>query len=201
MQNHRSDILFFFGVLLVLWTAYTVRDVVMLIYVSALFAVVVSPAIGGIQKVRLGRWHPGRGLAILFLILMLVLAATLFMVFAFPPIYRDARQFAADWPSHLASLSSGIQHLPFGSKIDPSMLQKYAGEIVGGAGGLFLNLAGGIFGIFAGLLLTVYFIIDGERAFQWGVSLFPPEQRMRLSATLLRAQQRMRNWLIGQCVL
>jgi len=66
MNNHRSDILFFFAVLLVLWTAYAVRDVVMLIYVSALFAVVVSPAIGGIQKVRLGRWRPGRGLAISF---------------------------------------------------------------------------------------------------------------------------------------
>src|SRR6516225_9338824 len=126
MQNHRSDILFFFGVLLVLWTAYTVRDVLMLIYVSALFAVVVSPAVGGIQRVRLGRWRPGRGLAILFLILMLALAGALFMVFAFPPVYRDARQFAADWPSHLASLIAGVQHLPFGSKIDPNVLQKYA---------------------------------------------------------------------------
>ena len=46
MKNHRSDILFFFAVLLALWTAFKVRDVLMLIYVSALFAVVLSPAIG-----------------------------------------------------------------------------------------------------------------------------------------------------------
>jgi predicted PurR-regulated permease PerM len=201
MENHRSDILFFFGVLLVLWTAYTVRDVLMLIYVSALFAVVVSPAIGGIQKLRVGRWHPGRGLAILFLILMLVLAGTLFMVFAFPPVYRDARQFAVDWPKHMASLSEGFRRLPFGNKIDPSGLQKYAAEIVGGAGGLFLNLAGGIFGIFTGILLTIYFIVDGERVFQWVVSLFPVPQQPRLSSTLLRGQHRMRNWLIGQTIL
>ena len=45
-NNHRSDILFFFGVILALWVAYSVRDVLMLIYVSALFAVVLSPAIG-----------------------------------------------------------------------------------------------------------------------------------------------------------
>jgi predicted PurR-regulated permease PerM len=201
MKNHRSDIVFFFGVLLLLWAAYTVRDVLLLVYVSALFAVVVSPAIGLVQKVKIGKWRAGHGFAIVFLLLILVLAGSLFMVFAFPPIYNDARQFAADWPSHLASLSAGLHHLPFGNKIDPAMLQKYAGEIVGGAGGLFLNLAGGVFGIFTGLLLTVYFIIDGERAFQWGVSLFPPEQRPKLSATLLRAQQRMRNWLLGQCVL
>jgi hypothetical protein len=56
-MNHRSDILFFFGVLLALWTAYLVRDVLLLIYVSALFAVVLSPAIGVIQRDPLS--HPG----------------------------------------------------------------------------------------------------------------------------------------------
>jgi predicted PurR-regulated permease PerM len=201
MKNHRSDILFFFGVLLLLWAAYSSRDVLILIYVSVLFAVVISPAVVVVQKLRIGHWHVGRGLAVVILLLMLLLAGALFMVFAFPPIYRDARQFAADWPSHLASLSERIQHLPFGNKIDPAMLQKYAAEIVGGAGGLFLNLAGGIFGIFTALLLTVYFIIDGERVFQWSVSLFPPEQRAKLSETLLRAQHRMSKWLIGQSVL
>lgn len=187
--------------MLALWTAYTVRDVLLLIYVSALFAVVLSPAIGVIQRIKIRGWSPGRGFAIIFLILVLVLAATLFMVFAFPPIYRDARQFAADWPKHLASLSEGIRHLPFGSKIDPAELQKYAAEIVGGAGGLFLNLAGGIFGIFTAIILTTYFIIDGERVFQWSVSLFPLEQQPRLASTLLRADHRMRNWLMGQTML
>jgi len=200
-NNHRSDILFFFGVVLALWVAYTVRDVLMLIYVSALFAVVLSPAIGMIQKLRIGGWRAGRGFAIIFLILMLVLAGTLFAVFALPPVYRDARAFSADWPRHLADLSESLKHLPFASKIDPVALQKYAAEIAGGAGGLFLNLAGGIFGLFTAVILTVYFIIDGDRTFQWAVSLFPLSQQERLAATLLRAKARMRNWLIGQTML
>jgi len=201
VSNHRSDILFFFAVLLALWTAYIARDVLMLIYVSALFAVVLSPAIGLIQKIKIGRWRPGRGFAIIFLLLMMVLAGTLFMTFAFPPIYRDARLFAADWPRHLASLSEDLGHLPFGSKVDPAALEKYAAEIVGGAGGLFLNLAGGIFGVFTGIILTTYFIIDGDRVFRWIVSMFPLDQQSRLSSTLLRADHRMRNWLIGQAIL
>jgi predicted PurR-regulated permease PerM len=201
VTNHRSDILFFFGVMLALWTAYTVRDVLLLIYVSALFAVVLSPAIGLIQKIRIGPWRPGRGFAIIFLILMLVLGGTLFMVFAFPPIYRDASQFAADWPRRMAALSESIRNLPFGNKVDPAALQKYAAEIVGGAGGLFLNLAGGIFGFFTAIILTTYFIIDGDRVFQWAVSLFPLEQQPRLRSTLLRADHRMRNWLLGQAML
>jgi predicted PurR-regulated permease PerM len=201
MKDHRSDILFFFAVLIALWTAYSVRDVLMLIYVSALFAVVLSPAIGLIQKLRINGWRAGRGFAILVLILMLALAGTIFMVFAFPPIYRDARQFAADWPRHFAELTQELQHLPFGHKIDPSGLQKYAAEVVGGAGGLFLNLAGGIFGIFTAIILTAYFIIDGERTFLWAISLFPGGQQKRLASTLLRANKRMRNWLVGQCIM
>ncbi|HKD79848.1 MAG TPA: AI-2E family transporter [Candidatus Angelobacter sp.] len=200
-NNHRSDILFFFGVALALWVAYTVRDVLMLIYVSALFAVVLSPAIGVIQKIHIGSWRAGRGFAVIFLVLMLVLLGTLFAVFALPPVYRDARNFSADWPRHMTEMTEGIKHLPFAAKIDPAALQKYAGEIVGGAGGLFLNLAGGIFGLFTAVILTAYFIIDGDRTFKWAVSLFPLSHQHRLSNTLLKAKGRMRNWLIGQGLL
>jgi len=200
-NNHRSDILFFFGVSLALWVAYSVRDVLMLVYVAALFAVVLSPAIGVIQKIHIHRWRAGRGFAIVFLILMLVLAGTLFAVFALPPVYRDGRSFSADLPRHLAELTEGIKHLPFAGKFDPAGLQKYGAEIVGGAGGLFLNIAGGIFGLFTTAILTAYFIIDGDRTFQWGVSMFPLNQQQRLAATLMRAKARMRNWLIGQTLL
>lgn len=200
-NNHRSDILFFFGVALALWIAYSVRDVLMLIYVSALFAVVLSPAIGMIQKMHIGSWRAGRGFAIVFLILMLALAGTLFAVFALPPVYRDSRNFSADLPRHLDELMEGVKHLPFVGKIDPAGLQKYAAEIAGGAGGLFLNVAGGIFGIFTAVILTAYFIIDGDRTLQWAVSMFPLDQQQRLSSTLLRAKARMRNWLIGQSLL
>lgn len=200
-KNHRSDILFFFGVILAAWTAYTVRDVLILVYVSALFAVVLSPAIGVIRKLRVRGWRPGRGFAILFLILMLVLAGTLFMVFAFPPIYHDAKTFSAEWPQRLAALTEELKHLPFGNKVDPAQMQKYASEIAGDAGGLFLNIAGGIFGIFTAIILTAYFIIDGERTFHWSVSLFPLAQQQRLSSTLMRAERRMRNWLMGQAIM
>jgi len=201
MKNHRSDILFLVAVVLTLWIAWTVRDVLLLIYVSALFAVVLSPVVALVRKINIRGWHPGRGFAIVFLMLMLVLAATVFIVFALPPIYGEARQFAADWPRHLVAASDELHHLPLGVKIDPNGLEKYAAEIVGGAGGLFLNLAGGIFGLFTGIILMAYFIIDGENAFRWSISLFPANQQQRLASTLMRAQNRMRKWLVGQMVL
>lgn len=184
---------------LAVWIAYTARDVLMLIYVSALFAVVLSPAIGVIQRIRIRAWSPGRGFAILMLILALVMLGTLFVFFALPTIYNDANQFSADWPKRLASLTAELRKL--GIRVEAGELEKYAAEIVGGAGSVFINLAGGIFGLFTGIILTAYFIIDGDRAFHWAVSLFPVDQQARLSAALVRAERRMRNWLLGQSML
>jgi len=131
--------------------------------------------------------------------LSLVLGLTVFLVFALPPIYYNAREFGSDWPRLLASISrSGI---PFAENIRAADLQAYGTEIVGGAAGLFRNVAGGVFGLFTGIILTVYFIIDGQRAFHWTVSLFPVRHQERLSNTLFKAERRMRNWLLGQTLL
>ena len=201
VKNHRADILFFFGVLLLLWTAYVARDVLLLVYVSALFAVVISPAIRLIRKIRIRNWRPGRAFAIAVLMLSMLLALTLFFVFAVPPIYRNAADFSAEWPKHMAELSRRLGGLPLMRSLNPADLESYGVEVVGGAAGLFRNVAGGIFGLFTGIILTVYFIIDGQRAFHWAVSLFPVKHQERLASTLLRSERRMRNWLLGQMLL
>ena len=168
---------------------------------SALFAVVISPAISVVRKLRINGWRPGRGFAIVVLMATLILGITIFFIFALPPVYRNVREFASEWPKHLSTLSQRLRGLPFSDQINSTELEKYGAEIVGGAAGLFRDLAGGIFGFFTGIILTAYFIIDGARAFHWAVSLFPVQQQSRLAATLLRADLRMRKWLLGQALL
>jgi predicted PurR-regulated permease PerM len=51
------------------------------------------------------------------------------------------------------------------------------------------------------VILTAYFIVDGDRAFHWGLALFPPRYRDRLEQTMLRADERVRHWLVGQGLL
>ena len=63
--NHRADIIFFFAIAILLLLAYQVRSVLLLVYLSALFAVVLAPAIDTIRKLKIGRWQPGRGAAVL----------------------------------------------------------------------------------------------------------------------------------------
>jgi predicted PurR-regulated permease PerM len=49
-----------------------------------------------------------------------------------------------------------------------------------------------------GFILTIYFILEGEHAYNWFLSFFPPQRRERLDKTLQRAELRMGKWLLGQ---
>ncbi len=194
----RSDLFALVLTGLALYAAWLTRNVLLLIYVAALFAVVLSPAVQAIRRIRIGKWQPGTGLALVVLLLGgLAVVAGLF-AFALPPIYDDARGLAAEWPRHAASLGERISRLPYAGQFDPGSLQQYADEAVGGAFGIFKRLAGGVFWLMSWLILTIYFILDGERAFHWAMSMAPRAERPRLEATLLRAQKRMSLWLMGQ---
>jgi predicted PurR-regulated permease PerM len=201
MNIRRSDIVFFFALLLGLYVAWLARNVLLLIYVSALFAVVIGPAIRVVQKIRVGRWHPGRGLSILAVILAGIVLLSVVFGFVLPPIFHDVQSFANEWPKHASELGDRVKRLPFVTRLDSTTLQEHVASALGGAVGIFTGIAGGIFWFFSWLILTAYFIIDGDRAFHWLMSLFPSRTRERLQPTLLRAEGRMRNWLVGQGAL
>lgn len=197
----RRDIIFTIALLLGLAVAWTIRDVLLLIYVSALFAVVLSPAIELIRRIHVGRWRPGRGTAILILIvagLAIVAGVALLIV---PPIYIELRAFAADLPRRTTALMVRARELPFGLNFDPALLEEHAAQTVGGAFGVFRTITGGVVGAFTCVVLTAYFIVDGHRAFDWIISMVPGSQRPRIETTALRAERRVRHWLVGQGAL
>lgn len=201
MNIRRSDIVFFFALLLGLYLAWLVRDVLLLIYMSALFAVVFSPAVRFIRRARIGSWHPGRGLAIAVLIASGLVLISLFAMFMLPPIFRDIHGLANDWPNRAAALVEKLRGLPFAGRFDISALQEHLAGAAGGIVGVFTGIAGGLFWFFSWLILTAYFILDGERAFKWFMSLFPPRTRGRLEPTMMKAEARVRHWLVGQGAL
>lgn len=197
----RSDIVFTIVLLAALAVAWEIRGILLLIYVSALFAVVLSPAIELIRKIHIGKRRPGRGTAILILILFgigLVAGVGLLML---PPILRDLHAFALDLPHRTAGVMTRLRSLPFGVNFDPTVLEEHATVAVGGAFGVFRAITGGLMGAVTCAILIAYFIVDGERAFHWLLSLMPLEHRPRIEATATRAEARVRHWLVGQAAL
>jgi len=58
-----------------------------------------------------------------------------------------------------------------------------------------------LFAIVTGIILTVYFLAEGEHVYHWSLSLVPAVRRPRLDETLQRAAARMGRWLLGQLAL
>ena len=200
-SGHRSEILFTLAILGLLAVAWIVRDVLLLIYVSILFAVVLSPAIDQIRRIHIGHWWPGRGFAIFVIISIALLAIVSFAVFALPPMLRDFQAFVGDLPHRLAELHTRLRGYPFVPNLDVDTLEHEMENSFGGAFGFFAGVAGALVALFSWLIITAYFILDGHRTFYWFLSFFPDHHRRRLRVTLLRGQIRMRHWLVGQGLL
>jgi predicted PurR-regulated permease PerM len=201
-RSARGNVVFAFAIALALATAYMMRQILMLLYVSALFAVVLSPVIRAITRIPIGKRHPGRGLAIFLLLLSLAAAATLFFAFALPPVLRDVQSLVSELPTRGPQLLDQLHRVPFISHLNlsgiNSKLQGFASNF---AEYLFLSIsgwAGKLADVGAVLFLTVYFMLEGDEAYHWVLSFFPPSPRERLNKTLLRADARMGKWLVGQ---
>ena len=198
----RGNILFAFGIALALYTAWHVRDELELLYVSALFAVVLMPVVRGITQLRIGRWSPGRGMAIFFLLLGVGGAAALFVLFALPPVIRDLHEFAGELPTRGPELLARIRKLPFSQRVNiaalNAKLQDFASNLATYLFYSIKNWADTLFKIITGIILTIYFLLEGETAYRWLLSFFPVDRRQRLDITLARAEVRMGKWLLGQ---
>ncbi|MGA7524938.1 MAG: AI-2E family transporter [Acidobacteriaceae bacterium] len=201
----RSTVLFAFGVGIALYLAYLLHDVLVVIYVSALFAVVLMPLVRAIMKLRIGRWHPGRGVAVLILLVLTTGGLTLFFIVGLTPAFSDLREFIKELPQRGPEFFARLQKLPVLRDIDLDALQEKVQDMTANLATYIVRFAsdwaGTLARILAGIVLTVYFIIEGDEAYAWFLSLFPVDLRLRLDKTLTRASARMGRWLLGQGTL
>jgi predicted PurR-regulated permease PerM len=186
--------------------AWRLREVLALIYVSALFAVVLMPVVQAIMDYELrGGRRISRALAIILLLACVFLVLGLFFVAGLPPVIRDIRQFASDLPARIPPIVSRIKRLPLADKLGvDTIADKAEGALSATAEYLFANFPewmGRIFDLLTAFVLCVYFMLEGDAAYQWFLSLFSPENRRRLDATLQKAELRMSKWLFGQGLL
>ncbi len=205
-QNVRGHILFFFAVALALDVAWLIRDMLALLYVSALFAVVLSPIVRATSQIRIGRYQPFHGsMAILFLLLSVAGALTAFGFLALPPVINDLQSLTAELPTRLPGILNQIKAVPYANRIDTADVISWIQRgLSGGATYLLTSFkawAGALVTVIAGFVLTLYFILEGDSAYEWFLSFVPPAPRDRLDATLRRAAGRMEKWLVGQLSL
>jgi predicted PurR-regulated permease PerM len=198
----RRDIVFAFALALACYLAWLIRDVLVLLYVSALFAVVLSPVVRFTSQLRIRGWQPFKGSAIFVLLLVVAGAMTAFGFLALPPVIRDLQGFAREMPARLPVLLDKLKNVPLAQHLDTADLSTRLQDFVSQAATYLLfslsDWAGKLFDFIMGFILTIYFILEGDQAYQWFLSFFPRQRRERLDKTLQQAEIRIGKWLLGQ---
>lgn len=201
MERTKASILFALALVIALAVAYTVRGSLLIIYVSCIFAIVLSSAVNWVCRLKIGRWHPNRGAAILLIIVSVSLAFGVLFFLGLPPVISDLQQLFTGLPEEVKTIRERIRHIPLLNQINGDRIQQYSTAVIAAIPKLVGNIASGVASIAGIAVLTAYLILEGEMVFEWFLSLFPPDLRRRLSPVLIKAAERMRKWLVGQAIL
>jgi predicted PurR-regulated permease PerM len=204
-RNSRKDILFAFALAFAGLLLWVLRDALVLLYVSALFAVILMPVVHAISGHRIGRWRFRERSAIFIMFLCAAGALTAFGFLAIPPVVHDLQQLSSQPSKNVPALLKEIRNIRFLERVDggalSSRLQSWASTAAAQLLVYLKDLASKLFSFGAGLVLTIYFILDGNRAYHWFLSLVSPRRRARLDVALRRAADGMGKWLLGQASL
>ena len=193
---------------MLLWAAYLVREVLLLIYVSGLLAIGFSPIVRIIERqkmlpigTRVPRW-----LAILVLYVAILGTVALVIALVLPPLIQQARALWGDLPEMFDRAQSWLinkgwlkEHLTLSEAV--ARAPGNGGDTVGRVAVAVANVAGGIIGIVTILILTFYLLIDTGNLRDSMIRLFPRRHRARADAASREVTLKVSAWLGGQLLL
>lgn len=195
---------------IVLWCAFLVRDVLLLIYVSGLLAIGFSPVVRLIERQKalpIGTQRFPRWLAILILYLILIGILTGIGFLIVPPLVDQIQQF---WASRVVMFERAQEFL-----IRIGILKEHVtlteavkraptsggGEAVGTVLGAVVGVVGGLFGLLTILILTFYILVEADSLQRTMLQLFPARDRARVAAISRDITLKVSAWLGGQLLL
>jgi predicted PurR-regulated permease PerM len=193
------------GVLLTaLWVA---REALIVIYISALIAMGFSPLVRVIQRPR-RRQDRGvpRVLAILSIYLTVIGIFTLIGLVVVPPLIDQATTLWDRMPQHFNELQRIL--IRYRLMTRPVTIQEAVQNAPAGGGNavatVFLALTsvmGGLLGVITTIILSFYFLIEGESLLRYATEFLPKRQRAHLVAAAAASVAKVSAWLRGQLIL
>jgi predicted PurR-regulated permease PerM len=189
------------------WALWEVRDALMLVYISALVAIGLSPVVNALERKRLMRQRVPRWAAILVIYLAIIGVIVSVAILVIPPIVMQARALGMELPR---LLHQGQQWLINHGLLTREISAQEAVQTAGGSGaqdtiGLIVatvwSFVGGVFGLITMLVLTFYLLVDSSGLVSVFLRLFPREQRAKVEDACRRVTNKVSAWLGGQLLL
>lgn len=144
-------------------------------------------------------------MAILFLFGIVVIILAVFFIFGIPPVLHDLTQFSSDLPQRIPQAVDRIEHMKMAHRIGLTTVFERVESAASATAGYLVSAIpdwlSHLLDILAAAFLCVYFMVEGDKAYEFLMSLFPQPQRSRLEVTLQHASQKVGKWLVGQGLL
>lgn len=196
---------------IILWAAYLVRGVLLLLYISGLLAVGFSPIVRLIERQKvlpIGSRRFPRWLAILVLYVAILGALALIAALTFPPLIDQGQQL---WNAKDEMFDRAQEFLISRGVLSEHLTLQEAVERAPGAGtgealgrtaiSAITGVVGGIVGLITILILTFYLLVEAGSLRKLLLQLFPPRNRARVDFVARAITTKVSAWLGGQLLL
>jgi predicted PurR-regulated permease PerM len=194
----------------IVWCAFLVRDVLLIIYVSGLLAIGFSPIVRLIERQKvlpIGTRRFPRWLAILLLYVVILGTLTGIGFMIVPPLVDQGQQLWKALPQMFNRaqdflIGKGIlkEHLTW-QQVVARAPDGGGGEAVGTVLGAVVGVVGGLFGLLTILILTFYTLVEADRLRDTMLQLFPAGVRKRVASASRDITVKVSAWLGGQLLL
>ena len=195
---------------ILMWAAYLVRGVLLLLYVSGLLAVGFTPIVRVIERQKvlpIGTRRFPRWLAILILYIAILGTVAAIGALVFPPLIEQAEQLARAAPVMFRRaqeflISQGIlaEHITWQRAVEHAPVGP-GGQAIGTVFSAVMGVVGGIVGLVTILILTFYFLVEAGALWRTLLQLFPTRDRPRVDAVARAITTKLSAWLAGQLLL
>ena len=190
------------------WALWEVRDALMLVYISALVAIGLSPVVNAIERKRLMRQRVPRWAAILVIYLFIIGVIVGITILVVPPIVMQARELAMELPRLLHQgqqwlMNRGLlaREISAQEAVQQTATSSGAQDTIGLLVNAVWGFVGGVFGVITILVLAFYLLVDSGGLVNVFVRLFPRDKRMQVQDACRRVTAKVSAWLGGQLLL
>lgn len=190
-----------FALILAFFFLYTVREVLLIVFVALVLAAAIDPSITLMERRGIPR---GVGIALIYIGMVALLS--LIVVLFVPLVTTQLTQFINAFPAIYAKGFSAFQDLQGGAAVES--LQKGLGSIneaiAKATQGFFTGVVGffgGLISVISILVLTFYMTMEEKGMKRLAIDLSPVKHRPYLSQLFNRIEERLGSWLRGQLFL
>jgi len=183
--------------LLGVWLLYLVRDILLIILISAIIVVALEPFVE-----RLAKQGIPRVLSVIVMYIALLVFLGFFIYFIIRPVAGQIKELPLNFPYYTSKLSEiNLGDLP--SSLG-NVFDGFASKISATAGGLLnaiVSIFGGVVSTVTVFALTFYFLVEEEGIRKSIVSIIPIAHKERFYSIVKKLGAKLGDWMRGQFLL